>query len=365
MKKIVFVAGDKSGDLYAGLLCKVLKERYKDALALYSFGGPVLAQHSLQPFNLVDLSVSGLVEVISHFRQLARAFGSTVKKIHALNPDLVILVDFPDFNLRLAQKLKPRFTLFYYVSPQIWAWRHNRIHTIKKYIDKMIVLFEFEQKLYTQAHIDTHFFGHPLLDIVRSIHAAPHKLILFLPGSRKNEIKRHLPLMHNVKLLLAQRLPDFTFKIVRPESIPKRFYRDIIGDALEIVLHSYETIAQAQFIITASGTATLELAILGVPFSILYKVNPLTWFILKHIVHTHFIGLPNIVSGEKIVEEFIQTQANPKKVATHTLNLMCSKDEYENIKQKIQKVKDKLIPYNALQNTAAFIGNYLGLTSQD
>ncbi len=361
MKKIVFVAGDKSGDLYAGLLCNELKNHYGQNVELYSLGGPVLARHSRQLIDLVSLSVSGIIEVAAHFKELTRTFSRSLQEIRALKPDLIIFVDFPDFNLRLAEKLQGLCPLFYYISPQVWAWRKQRVHTIKKLIDKMIVLFDFEQELYRKAGLDALFFGHPLLDIIPDIEHKPEDIILFLPGSRKNEVAQHLPLMREIKNALSSHVPEYRFQIVKPENIERRFYKELIGDEIKVVPHSYETISRARFIVASSGTATLELAILNIPFCILYRLNTLTWWLLKNLVHIKFIGLPNIICNEKIIDEFIQFQARPPIMANYVLSFLTDQEKYSGLKSRLTKVKDKLTPYDALKNTATYIGNYLNL----
>jgi lipid-A-disaccharide synthase len=360
MKKIVFVAGDKSGDLYAGLLSKKLKDLYKNDVEIYSFGGKVLANQSTQILDLVNFSVSGIFEVVAHFKKVSSAFRATLKKIKDLQPDLVILVDFPDFNLRLAKRLKRDFTIFYYISPQIWAWRKRRINLMKRYIDKMIVIFNFEYHLYKKNNMDVVYFGHPLLDIINERQSQPKSLILFLPGSRKNEVKNHLPIMIETKKLIEKDFPNYDFKVIKPENIEESFYKKIIGNQIDLAEHSYQLLSEAKFVITASGTATLEIAILEIPFIILYKVNYLSWLILKNIVKVRYIGMPNIVSGEKIVEEFIQDQATPKNLANLVGKLLKNREAYQRLKENLRKVKEKLKPQGAIENTAKFIGDHLG-----
>ncbi|MBN2483791.1 MAG: lipid-A-disaccharide synthase [Candidatus Omnitrophica bacterium] len=367
MKKIVFVAGDKSGDVYAGLLSQELKEQFKNNIAIYSFGGESLAQHSQQLLDLVKHSVSGIFEVARHFREILNVFRFILDRIRQLKPDLVILVDFPDFNLRLAKELHGKFPLFYYISPQVWAWRKKRVHDIKKFVEKIIVLFEFEERLYRQAGVDVCYFGHPLLEIIaRGLpsdppQSTPDNTILLMPGSRKNEIARHLPVMLSAKKIIEKQLPDYRFKIVRPENIPEHFYLSMMPCSLPMIRHSYQDMAGARFIITSSGTATLEIAILGTPFLIIYKVNLATWVILKNIVHIDFIGMPNIIAGKEIAKELVQFQATPTQIASFTLKMLRDENAYLNIKHELQAIKDRLRPQSALTNTAGFLGKYLGL----
>lgn len=362
MKKIVFVAGDKSGDFYAGTLSKLLKERYREAIDIYSFGGDTLARHSQQIINLVAHSVSGIFEALTHIGELLGIFNQTVRSIREINPDILILVDFPDFNLRLAKKLWPQFKIFYYVSPQIWAWRKKRIKSIKKYIENIIVLFEFEKEMYAQEGIQALYFGHPLLDILKDHRQdTPEKLIIFLPGSRKNEVKAHLPIMCKAKRLIQKQLPDYKFLIIKPENIPLTFYTSIIQDEIPVARHSYEQLLKAKFIVTSSGTATLELAIMEIPHLVMYKVNLLSWLLLKNMVTVDFTAMPNIVAGKKIVEEYIQYNATAQNIADYTLSIIKNNAACAQLKHALQAIKKKLEPYRAPQETATFIGNYLEL----
>ena len=190
MKNIIIVAGDTSGDIYGGLLAKNLKEKYPN-VNIYSFAGPELAKHSQQIINLLQYSVCGLVEVVSSLKKILATFKETLLKINEIKPDLIILIDFPDFNLRLAKIINKQYPVFYYVSPQVWAWRKERIKLIKKFVEKMIVIFKFEQDFYKKEGVDALYFGHPLLEIIKPVNLEPKKIISILPGSRKNEIKKH------------------------------------------------------------------------------------------------------------------------------------------------------------------------------
>lgn len=360
MKKIVIVAGDKSGDLYGGLLSKRLKNKFP-GIKIYSFGGEKLAEYSQQIINLLSHSVCGLVEVLSSLGELLKIFKKTEKTISSLKPDLIILIDFPDFNLRLAKKLNKKFPLIYYVSPQVWAWRKKRIETIKKYVDKMVVLFKFEETFYKDENMDVLYFGHPLLEIIKKENTEPKKIISFLPGSRKNEVTRHLPIMIETKKIIEKQLGQYRFRIIRPPNLEKKIYEKFSPN-IDIVDHSYAAIRESKFIISSSGTATVELAILGVPYLIIYKLNSLSWYILKRIVKTDFVGMVNILAGHKIVDELLQARANPKKIASLTLEYLTDNEKYSNLKQELKGIENMLAPLNATEKFADFIGNYLKLT---
>ena len=321
MKKIVIVAGDTSGDIYGGLLAKQLKQKYR-GVEIDSFAGGQLAQHSQQIVNLLNHSVSGLVEVISSLKDIFAIFNQAYEHIEKVKPDLVILIDFPDFNLRLAKKINKKYPVFYYVSPQVWAWREKRVNLIKNFIDKMIVIFKFEQEFYQNKNINALYFGHPLLEIIKNPPLSETKnIISFLPGSRINELKKHLPTMIETKKLLQKELPGYAFRIIKPKSLKLEVYQQFSA-GMDIIEHSYSSLAESKFIIASSGTATVEIAILEIPYLIIYKVNPLTWQILKRLVNTEFVGMVNILSGQGIVDELLQNQANPKKIAKVTFDYL-------------------------------------------
>lgn len=360
MKRIVIVAGDKSGDMYGSLLCKKIKEKYSD-VEIFSFGGLHLAQHSQQLINLTTYAVTGLLEVLGSLKTFLKIFEKTVAEIQRIQPDLIILIDFPDFNLRLAKTLNKRFPLFYYISPQVWAWRKNRVALIKKYVDKIVVIFKFEEEFYKNKGIEALYFGHPLLEIIPEIKVDKKKMVSFLPGSRNNEIKRHLPVMLETKKILEKELDGYSFQIIKPQNIEDNFYKKFSQD-FRITEHSYSAIQESEFIITSAGTATVEIAVLEVPFLVIYKVNPLT-YLFKNWIKTKYIAMVNILSFKKIVEEFLQDKVNPKLLAQKTLEMIKNKERYENLKKELRKIKEILSPYGATEKFADFIGNYLNLSA--
>lgn len=359
MKKIVIVAGDESGDVYGALLCKKLKEKYS-SIEIYSFAGAHLAQCSHQVINVLDHAVTGFIEVIASLKDILNTLKKTEDEIHKLNPDLIILIDFPGFNLRLAKKLNKKYPLFYYVSPQVWAWNKKRIKTIKKYVDKMIVIFQFEEKFYKTEGVDALYFGHPLLEIIPQKELEAKNIISFLPGSRKNEVKKHLPVMQKAKTILEKNLPGYSFQVIRPRNLEENFYNSFYPN-MKIIPHSYDAIQESKFIITSSGTATIELALLKVPFIIIYKLNTLSWQIGKRIIKTDFIGMVNILSKEKIVDELLQNEFTPKIIAGKTLLYLKNPDRYQKMKNDLAKIREILSPYGATEKIAGFIGKYLNL----
>ncbi|MFA5304648.1 MAG: lipid-A-disaccharide synthase [Candidatus Omnitrophota bacterium] len=360
MKRIIIIAGDKSGDLYGAMLCKTLKEQYL-GVEIFSFGGEHLARYSTQRIDLLSHSVSGIFEVLLCLKDLLETYSQALHEIESINPDLIILIDFPDFNLQLAKNLNNKYHIFYYVSPQVWAWRKRRIESIKRYVNRMIVIFRFEEDFYRKEKMEVYYFGHPLLEVITKKNIEPKKIISFMPGSRKNEIRNHLPAMVKSKELIEKQLPGYQFRIIRPENIPLQFYTKMAPN-IEIVDHSYEMIEESAFIITSSGTATIEISILEVPFIVIYKLNLFSWHLLRKLVKLRFIAMTNILASRKIVEELLQDKANPGKIAQVTLRYLKDEAEYNNLKKELSKIKDILSPRGATANFANSIAKYLSLT---
>ena len=360
MKKIVIIAGDKSGDLYGGLLSSKLKEKFP-SVELHSFGGKNLARNSHQVIDMISHSVSGIYEVIFAIKKFINILNTTLSYIDKLKPDLIILIDFPDFNLRLAKKINKKYPVFYYVSPQIWAWRQQRIKLIKRYIDKMTVIFRFEKEFYKERGIDALYFGHPLLEIIGNMPSVSSKnIITFMPGSRRNELKRHLPILTKTYKILRENLKSYSFRIIRPDNIEKNYYKKCTK-GIEIVPHSYKAIKESKFVISSSGTATVEIAILEVPYIIIYKVNPISWHIIRTLVKTKHAGMVNILSSRNIIEELLQNNAVPKKIAALTLDYINDEEKYNALKNKLKQVKEILLPQGAAGKFADYIGAYLNL----
>lgn len=358
-KKIVIVAGDRSGDLYGKNLAIKLNEQIPGC-QIYSFAGPLLAGCSRQKLDLVSHSVCGLVEVLASLSKFQKLFQKTYQLIQTIGPGLVILIDFPDFNLRLAKKINQKYPVYYYISPQVWAWRQKRVKIIKKYCQRMITIFNFEQLIYQKEKIPVFYFGHPLLEIINGQNTTKSKIISLLPGSRQNEIKYHLQLMLEAKKIIQLKLPDYKFQVLKPKELSRCLYEKFFQPA-EIIDHSYRALAASEFVITASGTATIETAILEIPHLIIYKVNRLTWFILKNFVNIKFAGMLNILANKPLVPELIQKQANPEKIAALTLNYLRDESSYAGFKAELKQAKQLLWPQNAISRFAAYIKSEMQL----
>lgn len=356
MDKLLIVAGEHSGDIYAAHLYTQLKEACPH-LALFSAAGEKTARHATQIVNLVNRAAMGIVEVVKYLPAYFRAFSRIEAFIAQEKPRAVILVDFPDFNLRLAQKvrrLSPGTRVIYYISPQVWAWRKNRIGIIKKYVDRMLVLFKFEEDFYRDNGIQASFVGHPLFDIVKTSPRYEELLkeyeaytpITLMPGSREKVIRRHFPLFLKAAGLIAGSVKNAYFFIIKPphvrESLYEPYLRKTPVAGIIVSEHHYDYIRASRFALVSSGTATIETAIVGTPFCIIYAMNPLSFFLLKTMVRVPYAGMINILYGKKVVEEFIQTDARAEPIALHCLQSLGDPSRIQDMQKTLQSVRTLL-----------------------
>jgi lipid-A-disaccharide synthase len=337
----MLVAGEASGDQHGAALIRELKRRSPKA-RVFGLGGAEMARAGMDlRLDLAEKSVIGLVEVLKHVDFFRRAFHLAVKLLEEERPDLLILIDYPGFNLRLAEQARRlNIRICYYISPQVWAWKASRIPKMARLLDKMLVTFPFEKAIYDRAGLDCAFVGNPLLDLVkpakpkaawRKAHgiAPKKKLIGLLPGSRTQELRSLLPVMQRTARRMAMARHDLKFIVIKAPQLPMSLYALEPGDPpIEIFearssAEAYAARAACDFALVASGTATLETAMLKVPFIILYRVNWLTYFIGKRLVKVHSIGLANVVAGRRVVPEFLQ-DLDPQTLASEALDFLKS-----------------------------------------
>lgn len=367
-KKILIVAGEASSDLHAANLVREIKALIPE-LEFFGLGGVKMARQGVRlQANIVNLAVVGFVEVLKNIRKFKALFHQLLEEVDKLNPSLAILIDYPGFNLRLAAELKKRnIPVVYYISPQVWAWGRNRINLIKKLIARMIVIFKFEEELYKSQGVPVSFVGHPFLDVVRadSILALPYEKITFalLPGSRETEVRRHLPLMLECAKIIKQRIPNSQFLILRSSTVKEEIFNQTLANyKLPVYVFSdktYEGLASSDFALVASGSATLETAILEKPFVIIYKVSWASWLCLRAIIQVPCIGLVNIIVGRKIIEEFIQHRARPKNIADYIIKTLNNPRKMASIKHELSQLKSLLGEKGASKRAAEVIADLL------
>jgi len=322
-RKFLFVAGDLSGDIHASHVARYLKKEVPDATVI-SLGGPGLREVSdLFLENLVGEGLFGFWEPVKKLPWLLRLLRNVLAPaIEKHRPDLVIPVDFFGFNRNTIRLAKERgVPVKYLISPQIWASRPGRIEILKKYVDKMIVLFPFEEELYRNAGMDAAFYGHPLLDLIpepADTEVNPHEqpVIGLLPGSRVSEVRRHLPLYLEAVAGIAKISVPHRIIVFAARSVPDRLYNEILSaadirpDSIEMIWdENYEWRKKLDFAVTTSGTATLENALLGIPMVVVFRTSWPTYYLAKALARVSYISLVNILAQRKVVPELIQRRA--------------------------------------------------------
>jgi len=319
--------------------------------------------------DLAGKAVMGFSEVARSFRSIRRVFMDTVAYLRERRPDCLVAIDYPGFNLRLAQRARALgVPVVYYISPQVWAWKKRRIHTIAQNVKKMLVILPFEEALYRAAGVDCAYVGHPLLDHIAAteIRGAYRGacVIGLLPGSREQEVARLLEPMIGVARGIRQARPDARFVAPCVDEARERQVRHIAGDfPLEtVVAKPYEVLDAARFCLVASGTATLETALFGVPMAILYRTSALNYWLARRLVNVDHIGLVNILAGRGIVPEFIQADACVEKVLPAALELVAGSRAREQMLADLREVRDSLGGPGASARAAAEI---LGVVKGD
>ncbi len=357
-KKILIVSGEPSGDLHASNLVKELKNLNPN-LEFFGIGGNLSKKAGVRIiFDITMLALIGVVEVLKNISAVRKAYKAVLENIELKKPGLAILVDYPGFNLRLAKELKKHsIPVVYYISPQVWAWGMKRIKIIKECVKKIVVFFRFEEELYKKHGVAVEFVGHPLLDIVRTSLSkdavikkyglSPEKAtVALLPGSRTIEVKALLPTMLASGKKIAEKSDKVQFIIAKFEGLPMDLYADEISrsglDAKVGVGDAYNIVSASDFAIVASGTATLETAIVGTPFAIIYKVNLMTYILYKIVSTTRFIGLVNIIAGREVVPELLQFAATPEKIAAKVTEFLEDPHKIERMRYELQAVKSLL-----------------------
>lgn len=370
-KKIFIIAGEVSGDMHGAHLAESIKSM-DGSIEMLGVGGHKMQEAGIKIlYNIVDLAVVGFIEVIKHYKQFKEIFDNLLKKIELERPDAVILIDYPGFNLRLAKKLKQmNIRVIYYISPQIWAWGKGRIRLIKKCVDKMIVVLKFEEDLYKKYDVDATFIGHPLLDVVKS-HAPKrdflknchlsdeHKIVALLPGSREKEVERILPVSIKTAEIINSKLKDVQFVILRSPSVKQKVFDECIKETnlhIKIVKDkTYDGINASDLVIAASGTATLETAILNKPVIILYKLSFPTWLIIRCLLRIRDVGLVNIVARKLIMPEFIQFKARPARIARTAIDMLTNKQRIARMNKDLSDLKELLGSPGASRRAAKIV----------
>jgi len=374
-KRILLVAGEVSGDLHGASLVEAV-HRIDPKIHFFGVGGEGLKKEGMELlYHSHSLSVVGITEALFKLRSVWKAFRGLKESFDREKPDLVILIDFPEFNLRLARiACRKGIPVLYYVSPQVWAWRPKRVKAIARRVKKMVVFFPFEVPLYEKEGVDVEWVGHPLLDIVKpslSRETAfqrfgldPRRRTLgLLPGSRMQEVERLLPPLLASAQILQKEIPELQFVIPLapgiPESALSREMKRFPVPAKVVQGLTYDVMNISELLIAASGTATLEGAILRKPMVIVYKVSSLSYWIGRAMIHVKHIGLVNLVAGEKIAPELIQEDANPERIAEESLRILKDPVLYRQMTESMGKVRQSLGEPGAVGRAARIVTSLL------
>ena len=371
----VFIsAGEQSGDLHASELVKELKKILPEGKSRFSgLGGNLMKNEGVNLlYHINELSAIGYIDVLRKYSHFKNVLKKCLEFVKSNNISAVVLVDYPGFNLRFAEKLREFYKgkIIYYISPQLWAWNEKRVQVIKKYVDKMLVVFPFEVNFYSKYGIDAVYTGHPLVKRIRKfLEENPkdekvfgeRKTLTILPGSRKAEIKNHLPVLLNTATQLRKEF-DLTVNISKAESAGDDVfvkYSDDLKDFNLTAGNVYELIINSDIVFTKSGTSTIECALIGTPFLIFYKTYLLNYYLLKPIVKINRLGMVNILSEEMIVKEFIQNEFSRANLLLESRRILTDEHYKKLLKEKLKKIWDILGNEDASLNAAKLISSYI------
>ncbi len=377
MPKIAIVAGEASGDLLGAHLMSALKKQRKE-LSFFGIAGPKMMSEGAQTlYPMERLSIRGYFEVLKHLRGLRKLRKALLQQIIAEKPDVFIGVDAPDFNFWLERKLKKHgIPTIHYVSPSIWAWRGGRIHKIKRAVTHMLALFPFEPALYEKVDLPVTYVGHPLAD---ELPLMPNKkaarellklrqselIIAMLPGSRQSEVQQHAEFFVKTAELMTQHHPDAKFIV----PLITRETRNIFDKALAkskdsslkidlLFSHAHDAMEAADFVVVASGTATLEAALLKKPMIITYRMPIISWWLLKAMRYIPYVGLPNVLANKYIVPELLQKNATPEKLNETMVAMLEDKKGLKDIKETFTDIH-RTLKQNSAKKSAEVVLSYL------
>ena len=364
--KIFIIAGEPSGDEYGAKLIAALKNDCPN-LSVNGIGGPLMEKqglNSMVPLN--QIAVMGFGEVIKKIKFFINLEKKILRFLKINKPDKIILIDYPGFNLRIAKKIKKNsnIKIIYYISPQIWAWKEKRINTIKKYVDILLVIFEFEKKWYEKRGVTAHYVGHPFLDIWEpgiqtdniykkyNINSDQPILTLF-PGSRKQELERHLSLFIESALEIKRQVPNLQILLgLHPEL---KFNGQINNEIILVQDNPLKALEISNAAIISSGTATLQSAIMETPAVVVYKMNWFSWLITKLLVKVKFASMANIIMNEELYAEYLQHKATKFNIVNGTLKILNDKAHYDLLMNKIKILKQKIGNPGASKKAAKLI----------
>jgi lipid-A-disaccharide synthase len=379
MAAIMIISGESSGELYGALLARALKSKWPD-VHIIGIGGQRMSEEGVELVSHIS-DAFGIIEAVASLRKLKTAFNNAIEALRKFRPDVLVLIDYPDFNLKVAKEAKSLgIKVLYYVSPQVWAWRKGRVPKIASLVNRMAVLLPFEEKIYKDAGLKCDFVGHPILEEIQGVLAKGNKaefkaalgldpykpLLSLLPGSRPHELKKLLPLMIEVvrqfrtdpEILKGNREYQFCMPLA-PNTDEQKYHGFIeILEKEGVAIkkgESVKVLAASDMAVVASGTATLQTAFLEVPMVVVYKMSPLEFQIGKRIINVKHISLANILAGKEVVVELLQERANPGEVMKELKKIIFHTGYREEMIGWFKKIKEPFIGKKASQRVADII----------
>jgi lipid-A-disaccharide synthase len=374
-RQILMVAGEASGDLHGAHLAMALQRRVPD-LVIRGVGGERMRAAGVEILHgIEELGVVGFFEVLSHLKVIGRVYWMLRRLLARGEVDLLILIDYPGFNLRLARVAKHLgIVVLYYISPQVWAWRQGRLKTIRRLVDQMMVILPFEEGLYAKAGIPCRFVGHPLLDEIpvefdREAFCSRHGLdpaqpiLGLLPGSRRKEVAALMPVLLESLPRIRERVPNLQCLLAVAPSLPIEWFDTWCSDP-SLGIHrirgeTTEILRASDGVVTASGTATLQAAICGTPMVIIYRLAPLTYLLGRLLVRINHIGLVNVVAGRGVVPEFIQGAVTPERIVESISPILLEPDLRDRIRKELAGVRERLGAPGASERAASSVLEHL------
>lgn len=364
--KYYIIAGEASGDLHGSNLIKELS-KLDSQPAIRAWGGDLMKKAGAEIVkHYRDLAFMGFTEVVMNLKTIFKNISFCKQDIIAFQPDVIVLIDYPGFNLRIAEFAKNNnFKVIYYISPQIWAWKENRITKIKKNVDEMLVILPFEKDFYAKHQMNVHFVGHPLIDAIQNFNENPNfrsqhclsqkPLIALLPGSRKQEIKKILPIM----LEAVYDFSEYQIVIAAAPSVELEFYQDLINSRNVSIVQNdtYNILNSSSAALVTSGTATLETALFGVPQVVCYKGGNISYWLAKKLIKVKYISLVNLIMDKPVVKELIQDNCNPLEIHSELSKVLFNKDTISELKLDMFKLKEILGGSGASEKAAKLIYN--------
>lgn len=358
--------GEPSGDLYAGALVRALRAQVGE-LEAFGLGGEQLAAAGATLIaDFHGLSVTGLTEALRVLPRSWVTYQRLVAAARERRPDVLVLVDYPDFNFHLMRAVKALgIPVVYYISPQLWAWRPGRMATMQAVVDRVLVIFPFEEAIYQQAGVDVRFVGHPLLEMTAP-GAAPDQLrrefgldpsrpvVALLPGSRVNELERLAPVLAGARDRLGSARPDLQFLVARAPRLDDGLFEGLAGTTI-VEGRTDDVLSVSDVVLTASGTATVQAAIHGRPMVVLYKLSPMTYWLGKPLARVDTYAMVNLIAGRRVVAELIQEACTPEAVADEALRLLNDRGAYDEVARALAGVRAALGGVGASRRAAEAI----------